>query len=80
MLHAWAQRREAEACRTRLVQLKKEGRPAERHPGLGILHFDAHCDLRRAFEGFEWSHASIFHNVITRIPRVAGSWLYTTIG
>ena len=37
MLHAWAQRREAEACRTRLVQLKKEGRPAERHPGLLAL-------------------------------------------
>jgi agmatinase len=44
---------------------------AERHPGLGVLHFDAHADLRDAFEGFEWSHASIFHNVATRIPKVA---------
>lgn len=44
---------------------------ARRHPGLGILHLDAHADLRVAYEGFEWSHASIFHNVATRIPEVA---------
>jgi agmatinase len=43
---------------------------AERHPGLGILQIDAHADLREAFEGFAWSHASIFHNVLTRIPKV----------
>lgn len=43
---------------------------AERHPGLGILHLDAHADLREAYEGFTWSHASIFHNVMTRIPQV----------
>ncbi|MEK7584850.1 MAG: agmatinase family protein [Patescibacteria group bacterium] len=39
----------------------------ERCPGLGILHIDAHCDLREAYEGFTWSHASIFHNVMTRL-------------
>jgi agmatinase len=43
---------------------------AEHYPGLGILHLDAHADLRNAFEDFTWSHASIFHNVITRIPEV----------
>lgn len=43
---------------------------AERNPGLGILHLDAHADLRRAYEGFTWSHASIFYNVMTRIPQV----------
>jgi agmatinase len=43
---------------------------AGRWPGLGILHFDAHCDLREAYEGFTWSHASIFHNVMTGIPAV----------
>jgi agmatinase len=43
---------------------------AVRYPGLGILHVDAHCDLREAFEGFTWSHASIFHNVVTRIPGI----------
>ncbi|MBW1876743.1 MAG: agmatinase family protein [Deltaproteobacteria bacterium] len=44
---------------------------AHRHPGLGILQVDAHCDLRPAYEGFTWSHASVFHNVTTRIPQVA---------
>lgn len=38
---------------------------------LGILHLDAHMDLREAFEGFTWSHASIMHNVMTRIPQVS---------
>lgn len=40
----------------------------ERHPDVGILHLDAHADLRDAYEGFTWSHASIFHNVLTRLP------------
>lgn len=41
---------------------------AARHPGMGVLHVDAHADLRDAFEGFTWSHASILYNVRTRIP------------
>ena len=41
---------------------------AERYPKMGILHLDAHADLRDAYEGFTYSHASIFHNVITRLP------------
>ena len=44
---------------------------AARWPGLGILHLDAHADLREAYEGFTWSHASIFHNVMERVPGVA---------
>ncbi len=44
---------------------------AEAHPGLGILHVDAHADLRRAYEGFEDSHASIMDNVLRRVPGVA---------
>ncbi|MBX7221544.1 MAG: agmatinase family protein [Blastocatellia bacterium] len=43
---------------------------AEKYPGLGILHIDAHADLRDSYEGFTWSHASIMHNVMTRIPAV----------
>jgi agmatinase len=43
---------------------------AERHRGMGILHLDAHADLRDAYEGFTWSHASIFNNVMTRIDGV----------
>jgi len=44
---------------------------AARHPGLGILHFDAHADLREEYEGFEWSHASIMDNVVKRLDGVA---------
>jgi len=40
---------------------------AARHPGLGVLHIDAHLDLRAAYEDFTWSHASIFYNALTRI-------------
>lgn len=44
---------------------------ARRSPGMGILHFDAHFDLREAYEGCTWSHASVMHNVLTRVPEVA---------
>jgi agmatinase len=40
----------------------------EKHPDMGILHLDAHADLRKSYEGFTWSHASIFYNVMTRLP------------
>lgn len=43
---------------------------AEKYPGLGVLHIDAHADLRDAYEGFTHSHASIMHNVMTRIPHI----------
>lgn len=43
---------------------------AERFADFGVLHFDAHADLRVAYEGFEWSHASIMDNVVRRIPQV----------
>lgn len=44
---------------------------AHAYPGLGILHLDAHADLRAAYEGFTWSHASIFHNVVSRLPEIS---------
>ena len=44
---------------------------ARNHPGLGVLHIDAHADLRAAYEGFRWSHASIMYNVLREIPEVA---------
>jgi agmatinase len=44
---------------------------AQHYPGMGILHLDAHADLRCAYEGFEWSHASIMYNVFNRIPEVS---------
>ncbi len=34
----------------------------------GILHIDAHADLRNAYQGYDHSHASIMHNVIEQIP------------
>ena len=43
---------------------------AERHPdGFAILQFDAHCDLRPAYEGFQYSHASIMFNAL-QLPQV----------
>lgn len=42
---------------------------AERHEAFGILHFDAHLDLRKAYEGFAYSHASIMYNAL-KIPQV----------
>ena len=43
---------------------------AKAHPGLGVLHVDAHADLRPAYGGLRWSHASIFANVRERLPQV----------
>lgn len=37
---------------------------AEKHENFGILHIDAHADLRDAYEGFEFSHASIMFNAL----------------
>lgn len=40
----------------------------ESAPGFGILHIDAHADLREAYEGFTFSHASIMHNALDLLP------------
>lgn len=39
----------------------------EKYPNLGIVQIDAHMDLRESYEGFEWSHASIFRNVMKHL-------------
>lgn len=44
---------------------------AERYENLGMLQIDAHCDLRKAYEGFIYSHASIMYNVLNEIPQVS---------
>lgn len=36
----------------------------KKHEEFGILHIDAHADLRDAYEGFKYSHASIMFNVL----------------
>ena len=43
---------------------------ADRHPNFGILHIDAHADLREAYEGFEFSHASIMFNAL-KLPQIS---------
>jgi agmatinase len=48
---------------------------AQRQGQFGILQFDAHADLRKAYEGFEFSHASIMFNAlkldsVTRLVQV----------
>ncbi len=44
---------------------------AKKYPGMGVLHFDAHADLRVAYQGFVGSHASIMHRVMSELPAVA---------
>lgn len=44
---------------------------AARWPGLGVLHVDAHADLRHAYEGFSRSHASVMGNVLDQVDGVA---------
>ncbi len=39
-----------------------------RQPKLGVLHIDAHADLRCAYEGFHRSHASVFYNLLQQAP------------
>lgn len=43
---------------------------AARHEEFGILQVDAHCDLRQAYEGFHYSHASVMFNVLEDLPQV----------
>lgn len=43
---------------------------SEQYSEFGILQIDAHADLREAYEGFTYSHASIMYNVLKEIPEV----------
>ena len=43
---------------------------AERHPDFGVLHIDAHADLRHAYQGFRYSHASIMYNLLG-LPQIS---------
>ncbi|HKP32213.1 MAG TPA: agmatinase family protein [Chitinophagaceae bacterium] len=44
---------------------------AEQHGEFGILQIDGHLDLRKAYEGFTYSHASIMYNTLNEIPQVS---------
>lgn len=37
---------------------------AEFYQNFGILQIDAHMDLRKSYQGFTWSHASAFFNIL----------------
>ncbi len=43
---------------------------AEHFREIGVLQLDAHADLRVAYEGFVWSHASIMERVLSEVPGV----------
>jgi agmatinase len=43
---------------------------AEKYNSFGILHIDAHCDLRKCYEGFKYSHASVMYNALEEIPQL----------
>jgi len=43
---------------------------ADTYGEFGILQIDAHADLRKAYEGFTYSHASIMYNVLQEIPNM----------
>ncbi len=42
----------------------------EKYKSFGILHIDAHADLREAYEGFTYSHASIMYNALKQLRHV----------
>lgn len=43
---------------------------AEKHGDFGILQIDAHCDLRKSYENFVYSHASVMYNALQEIPEL----------
>jgi agmatinase len=43
---------------------------ASKHDNFGLLHLDAHMDLRIAYEGFTYSHASIMYNAL-QLPQIS---------
>jgi agmatinase len=43
---------------------------AEKFGDFGILQIDAHCDLRDAYETFNYSHASIMYNALNEVPEL----------
>jgi agmatinase len=44
---------------------------AEKHGDYGVLQIDAHCDLRKSYENFIYSHASIMYNALNELPAIS---------
>ncbi len=43
----------------------------EKSGDFGVLQIDAHCDLREAYETFNYSHASVMYNALNEIPQIS---------
>lgn len=43
---------------------------SRQYADFGILHIDAHADLRNAYQGFQYSHASIMNNALN-LPQIS---------
>jgi agmatinase len=43
---------------------------ANKHESFGVLQIDAHMDFRKAYENFEYSHASISYNMLQTVPQI----------
>jgi agmatinase len=43
---------------------------AERFPGLSVLQFDAHADLRDSYQGTPYNHASVLRRISEIVPAV----------
>jgi agmatinase len=43
---------------------------AEKYGEFGILQIDAHCDLRKSYADFVYSHASVMYNALNEIPQL----------
>jgi agmatinase len=43
---------------------------AERFPGLSVLQFDAHADLRDGYQGTPYNHASVLRRISELVPAV----------
>ena len=43
---------------------------AEKNGDFGILQIDSHCDLRKSYANFKYSHASIMHNALEEISQI----------
>lgn len=37
---------------------------------LGVLHIDSRCDMREAYQGFDFSHASAMYNILRDVPQI----------
>ncbi len=80
-LHQWVY----EKCKAQLEKGKKVGllggdhstayglikALSEKNKDFGILQIDAHCDLRKSFEGLNHSHGSIMYNVLNDFNNVS---------